>query len=83
MRFPLNSFKYGLLKDNNGIYNSLTSVPPYTFDELLSKVNEYTRVEDDEVATSGVAEQNRKINGGNNNNKFDKSKRKKKEDLMW
>lgn len=75
MRFALSTFKYSLPKDNNGIYNSLTKVPPYTFDELLS------RVEDDEVATSGVAEQNRGSNGSNNNSKFNKSKRKIKDEF--
>lgn len=55
-RFALNTFKYGLPKDNHGIYNSLTRVPPYTFDELLLRVNEYARVEDDEMATTRMGE---------------------------
>lgn len=46
MKFALNTLKYGLLKDNNDIYNSLTRVPSYTFNELLLRVNEYVRVED-------------------------------------
>ena len=57
IKFALNTFKYGLPKDSNGIYNSLMKVPPYTFDELLSRVNEYARVEEDEMATTGTAEQ--------------------------
>lgn len=80
MKFAHNTFKYGLPKDNNGIYNSLTRVPLYTFDELLSRVNEYARMEDDKMATSGVAEERRGGNGGNGSGKFDKSKRKRKED---
>ena len=56
MKFALNTFKYGLPRDSNGIYNSLTRVPPTSFDELLSRVNEFARVEDDQIATSGSAE---------------------------
>lgn len=37
LKFALDTFKYGLPKDRNGIYNSLTRVPPYTFKELLSR----------------------------------------------
>ena len=76
----MNTFKYGLPKDNNGIYNSLTRVSPFTFDELLSWVNEYARVEDDEVAISGVAEHNRGNSGGTSREKFKKFKRKRKDD---
>lgn len=43
--------------DTNGIYNSLTRIPPYNIDELLSRVNEYVRVDDDELATSGPSEE--------------------------
>ena len=28
MKFDLNTFKYGLPRDSNGIYNSLTKIPP-------------------------------------------------------
>ena len=66
-------------KDNNGIYNSLTKVPPYNIDELFSRVNEYARVEDNEMATSGVVEKRKGGNGANG--KFDKFKRKRKEDF--
>lgn len=59
MKFAINTFKYGLPKDSNGIYNYLTRVLPYTFDELFSRVNKYARVEDDEIATSSVAEKRR------------------------
>lgn len=55
-RFALNTFKYGLPGYTNGIYNSLTRVILYTFDELLSRVNEYAKMEDDEIAASGPAE---------------------------
>lgn len=37
-------------EDSNGIYNNLTRVLPHTFDQLLSRVNKYARVEDDEMA---------------------------------
>lgn len=50
MRFTLNTFKNGLPKGSNGIYNSFTRVPPHTFDELLSRVIEYAYVEDNEMA---------------------------------
>lgn len=46
----MNTFKYGLPKDSNDIYNSLTRVPPHTFYELLSRVKDYARVEDDAIA---------------------------------
>lgn len=64
----------GLPKDTNGIYNSLTRIPSYSFNELLSRVNEYAMVEDDELVTFGpVGEKKR----GNDN--FDNTKRKKKD----
>lgn len=69
--FALNTFKYGLLRDTNGIYNSLTRVPPYNFDEFLLRVNECVRVEDDELAIIRPAEEKKGDNG-----KFDGSKRK-------
>lgn len=78
----MNTFKYGLPGDNNGIYNSLTRVLPYTFDELLSKANGFSRVEDDEIETSGIFEQIKRKGRGNGNSsggKFDKSKIKIKE----
>lgn len=37
--------------DNNGIYNNLTQRPLKTFNDLLSKVDEFSRVEDDDKAT--------------------------------
>lgn len=52
LKFALNTFKCGFPRDNSGIYNSLTRIPPHTFDELLSRINEYARVEDDEIATN-------------------------------
>lgn len=57
----------------------MTRVPPYTFNELLSRVNEYTRVEDNKMVTSGVVEEIRESNRGNN--KFDKLKRIRKKDF--
>lgn len=41
-------------------------------------MNEYAIVEDDEMATSGIAEEKR--GGTRGNEKFDKLKRKRKED---
>lgn len=76
MRFALNNFKYGLPKNNNGIYNPLTRVPPYTFGDLLQRINEYVRVEYDEMATFVGAEGNKKGNCENEGGCFDKSKRK-------
>lgn len=47
-------------------------VLPYTFDELLSKVNEYVKVEDNEVATFNMAEKKIGGSGSNDDNgKFD------------
>lgn len=48
-------------RDTNGIYNFLTRVPLYTFDELLSRVNEYAMVEDDELVVIGSTEEKRGI----------------------
>ena len=74
-KFALNTFKYGLQKDKDGIYNLLTRLPPYTFDDLLSRVNKYARVEDDEMTTASLAEEKK-----GNVEKFDKSKRKRMEE---
>lgn len=59
--------------------NSL--VPLNTFDELLSRVNKYAKVEDDEMAIVGTNEARKQRNGGNGNGRFDKSKRKRKVEL--
>ena len=53
LKFALNIFKCGLSRENNGIYNSLSKIPPYTFYELLSRINEYSRVEDDGITANG------------------------------
>ena len=61
----------------------MTRVPPTPFDELLSRVNEFASVEDDEIAVSGSAEHkkgNGEGNEGNCNGKFYRTKRKRKED---
>lgn len=55
----MNTFKYGLPRNTNGIYNSLTRVPDYTFDELLSRVNEYVKVEDDEQFVTAPTKEKR------------------------
>lgn len=71
LKFALNTFKCGLPRDNNGIYNSLTTISFYTFDELLSRINEYACVEDDEIAANGGDDRR----GGHG--KFDNSKSKR------
>lgn len=48
LRFVVNTFKFGLQWDNNGIYNDLARRPPRTFDDLLTRVDEFSRVEDDD-----------------------------------
>lgn len=73
LKFVLNTFKYGLPRTNNGIYNSFNIIPPYTFDELLSWINEYACVVDDEITTN--VGNNRKGGFG----KFDNLKGKRKE----
>ena len=73
----------GLPKNKNGIYNALTRQPPATFDKLLSRVNEYARVEDDEVAEQESTPAKAKVNNvgtSGNGGKFDKNKRKRRED---
>lgn len=74
LRFPLNIFKYDLPRGDNGVYNSLTIVSPYTIDKLMSRIDKYALVEDDEIAT---ARRNDERKCGNK--KFDNSKRKMKE----
>lgn len=76
LRFPLNIFKYDLPCGDNGVYNSLTIVSPYTIDKLMSRIDKYALVEDDEIAT---ARRNDERKCGNK--KFDNSKRKMKEEL--
>lgn len=48
-KFSLNTLKSGLPYDKDIIQNSLTRLPPHTFDQLLARVNEYARVEDDKA----------------------------------
>ena len=77
LQFALNTFKMGLPKDKNGIYNAHTRQPPATFDELLTRVNEYARVEDDDMAEQEAAPGNAKVNNvgaGGSSEKFYKSK---------
>ena len=75
LKFALNTFKSGLSYDKDVIYNSLTRLPPHTFDQLLARVNEYASVEDNE-AIAIRAHESAKGGGG----KFDNSKRKIKEE---
>lgn len=55
----------------------LTRQPPYTFDDLLSRVNKYAKVEDDEMSTTGAAEE-KKGNDGNIDNSMRKRMEKNK-----
>lgn len=83
LRFALNTFKMGLPKDDNMIYNALTRQPPTTFDKFLSRVNEYARVRNDDTVDQGVVAGKAKVKnnkGGGSNGKFDKSKRRRMED---
>lgn len=73
----MNTIKYGLQRDKDGIYNSLTWLPRYTFGDLLLRVNEYARVEDIEMTSAGPAEEKK-----GNLGKFDKSKRIRKEEKI-
>lgn len=63
--------------DCDGIYNVLTRRPPKTFDDLLAKINEFARVEDD-YSTSNMA--NYKGDRGNNKRQKGSSKKNKKEE---
>lgn len=48
---------------------------------MLSRVNEYARVKDDEMVTSGAAEEKRGNTMGSGSGKYDKSKRNIREDF--
>lgn len=50
-------------KDKDDIYNSFTWLPLYTFDDLLSRVNEYAIIENDEITTVGPARRRNGILG--------------------
>lgn len=69
----MNTLKSGLPYDKDGIYNSLTRLPPHTFDQLLARVNEYAIVEDDEALTARALN---RAEGGSGK-KFDNPKRKR------
>ncbi|KAM7469590.1 hypothetical protein LguiA_007773 [Lonicera macranthoides] len=64
--------------ENEGIYNSMTRLLPHTFDQLLAKVNEYAKVEDDEALTALALDRAESGSG----KKFDNTKRKRKEDQV-
>lgn len=44
-RTTISPFKFGLPWDSNGIYNDLMHNPPKTFNDFLSRVDEFSRVE--------------------------------------
>ena len=48
LRFAVSTFKFGLPWDNNNIYNDLTRRPPKGFDDLLARIDEISRVEDND-----------------------------------
>lgn len=69
-------FKFGLLWDNNGIYNDLTRRSPKTFDDLLTRVDGFSRVEDDDRATN---RKNPKRKRGNDRRKDGNGKKNKRD----
>lgn len=48
IKFASRTFKFGFPWDSNGIYNVFTRRTPRTFDDLLARINEFSRVEDDD-----------------------------------
>lgn len=46
LKFTVGTFKFGLPWDSNDIYNDL----PRTFDDLLARVDEFSKVDDDDRA---------------------------------
>lgn len=52
MKFAISTFKFGLPWDSNGIYNDLTKRPPKFFNDLLTRVDEFSRVKDDDRAAN-------------------------------
>ncbi|KAM7503881.1 hypothetical protein LguiB_002785 [Lonicera macranthoides] len=47
-----NTFKFGLPWDSNGVYNDLNRRPPRTFDDILARINEFSRAEDNDQAAN-------------------------------
>ena len=64
-----------MLWDRDGIYNDLMRRPPKDFDDLLSRIDEFARVEDDELAANRVEYKRER---GNDRNREDSSKKNKK-----
>ena len=52
LRFAVSTFKFGLPWDNNDIYNDLTRRPPKSFDNLLTRIDEFSKVEDGDRAAN-------------------------------
>jgi len=76
LRFTVSTFKFGLPWDANGIYNDLTRRPPKTFDDLLARVDEFSRVEDDDQDSNRV---NFKMEGAGEKRDDDNGKKNKKD----
>ncbi|KAM7502432.1 hypothetical protein LguiB_001336 [Lonicera macranthoides] len=76
-RFALSTFKFGLPYDGNGIYNDLTRRPPKTFNDLLARVDEFSRVEDDDKAMSKQQgfKRDRNVNDDRKDDNHDKKNR--------
>ena len=52
LRFAVSTLKIGLPWDGNGIYNDLTRHQPKSFDDLLTRIDEFSRVDDDDRAAN-------------------------------
>lgn len=48
--FAISTFKYRLPWNRDGIYIDLTIRPPKTFDDLLTRIDEFARIEDSDLA---------------------------------
>ena len=48
LKFTVSAFKFGMSCDDIGIYNDHTRHPPKTFNDLLARIDEFLRVEDDD-----------------------------------
>lgn len=77
LRFTITTFKFSLLWDSNDIYNDLTRRPLKTFDDLLTRVDKFLRVEDDDRAANML---NPKREMGNDRKEDGNGKKNKKDD---
>ena len=78
MRFAVSTFKFGLPWDSNSIYNDLTRRPPKSFDGLLARIDEFSRVEDDDRA---INRSSFKRDRGNDRKDEGNDKKNRREDI--